>query len=306
MAYCFIVNPAAGGGCAGRHWPLLQRGLRQAGIDFCHYHSEYAGQCRELARVAFESGHRRFVVVGGDGTANEVLNGVLLASEPGAAEFSLGVVPLGTGNDWARYHGLSHTPGACVRLLQSGLTRLQDLGKVTFLDDGGERRDHYFLNCAGTGFDSYLLDEMGSARGSRFRYVLYVLKCLSRFRAARLQLNTDGVLFDGPVLLLDVCLGRYAGGGMRFAPTAKFDDGLFDILLVRQMSATQLLRSLPYLYNGNINAHRAVTSWQCRSVAISAQNGQHFHCDGEVVGHLPVEIEILPRALSVLAAEDSP
>lgn len=302
MTHCFIVNPAAGGGHAGRNWPVLQESLLQAGIDFCHYQSEYKGQVTELARSAFESGRRRFVAVGGDGTANEVLNGVLQACEPGAEDFSLGVVPWGSGNDWARYYGLSPTPEACVHLLQDGLSKFQDIGRATFIDEAGKPFSHYFLNCAGTGFDSFLLEEMGAARGSRIRYFLYVLKCLYRYRAESLRLETNGTAIEGPVLLLDVCLGKYAGAGMRFAPTAVTDDGLFDVLLVDHISIPRLLGSLFYLYNGRIDRHPAVHSWQCSALSITAQTAQHFHCDGELVGDLPVELEILPGALRVLTA----
>lgn len=302
MKYCFIVNPAAGGGGSGRNWPQLKAQLIAAGIDFCDFQSEYKGHGTELALAAFESGLRHFVAVGGDGTANEVMNGALEACEAGAADFSLGVVPWGTGNDWARYYGLSPAPEACVELLQAGLSRKQDLGKVTFTDAGGKSRVHYFLNCAGTGFDSFLLDEMGAARGSRLRYLLYVLRCLAKYRPQSLRLDAGGATFCGRVLLLDVCLGRYAGAGMRFAPNAFTDDGMFDVLLVDHISIPRLLGSLFYLYNGRIDQHRSVHSWQCDTLSINAHSSQHFHCDGELVGDLPVKIEILPGALSVLTA----
>ena len=134
--YCFIINPAAGGGAAGRNWPLLKSQLLAAGIDFCHYRSEYKGHVTELTRTAFDLGLRHFVAVGGDGTANEVLNGVLQTCESGAKDFSLGSVPWGTGNDWARYYGISPLLEACVERLQTftdarrcGLRRRLDLTK---------------------------------------------------------------------------------------------------------------------------------------------------------------------------------
>jgi len=134
----------------------------------------------------------------------------------------------------------------------------------------------------------------------RFRYFFYVLKCLLEFRAAPLHLGMNGTSFEEHAMLLEVCLGRFAGAGMCFAPTAAVDDGLFEILLVRDMSIRQLLGSLSYLYNGKINQHWAVSNWRCRALSIAAQASQKLHCDGELVGHLPVEIEILPRALKVL------
>jgi YegS/Rv2252/BmrU family lipid kinase len=304
VTYCFIVNPAAGGGLAGRHWPVLREKLETAGVAYCHFDSEYSGHGRELARAAFESGERHFMAVGGDGTANEILNGLLEAAESSAAEFCLGSIPWGTGNDWARYYGFSSRADEVIQALQGKSCIRQDIGKASFTDGKGAPRNHYFLNCAGTGFDSYLLEQMTAALGSRFRYFVFLLKCLRKFRAVPLQVNMDCESIEEDILLLEICLGKFAGAGMRFAPSALVDDGLFDVLLINDLSRIELLSSLYYLYNGRINEHSAVNNWQCRSISISAGTGQYLHCDGELIGQLPVDIEILPGALSVLAPKD--
>mgnify|MGYP001812714843 FL=1 len=304
VTYCFIVNPEAGGGFAGRSWPVLREKLKTAGVAYRHFHSQHSGHGRELARAAFESGERHFIAVGGDGTANEVLNGLLDASESGAAEFCLGTVPWGTGNDWARYYGFSSRPDPVIQALQSGSCIQQDIGRASFTDGAGSSRNHYFLNCAGTGFDSYLLREMTAAQGSRFRYFMFLLKCLRKFQAVPVQVNMDCESIEDDILLLEVCLGKFAGAGMQFAPSALADDGLFDVLLINDLSKIELLSSLFYLYNGRINEHRAVNNWQCRSISISGATGQYLHCDGELVGQLPVDIEILPGALNVLGPKD--
>ncbi len=302
--YCFILNPAAGGGLAGRNWPQLHEKLRGAGIDHCHHESEYPGHGVELVKAAYESGERNFVAVGGDGTANEILNGLISVSGPDTAEFTLGAVPCGSGNDWARYYGLSRSPDDLIKSLQSASRTRQDIGRVTFTDSSGAPRDHFFLNCAGTGFDSFLLKEKETTKGSRFRYFVLLLRCLRKLRATHLQLSVDAAPFEGPALLLEICLGKFAGAGMHFAPAAEADDGLFDVLLIEGLSIPQVLRSLVYLYNGRINEHPAARNWRCRAVSIAARAGQQLHCDGELVCELPVQIEILPRALSVLTPGD--
>ncbi len=304
--YCFIVNPAAGGGLAGREWPRLHEKLTAAGLAYRHYMSEYRGHGRELAAAAFEDGARHLVAVGGDGTANEVLNGLLDVATPGREGLSLATVPWGTGNDWSSYYGVPSRPEELVRMFQAGLRHRQDIGRVEFIEETGSTRHHYFLNCAGTGLDSYLLSEMQGARGSRFRYFLFVLKCLSRFRAEPLQLTLDTEAFQGPSLLLEICLGRFAGAGMRFAPGAVTDDGVFEVLLIDDLNILQVLRSLSYLYNGRIDRHPAAHRWQCRSVSVAARAAQHLHCDGELVGRLPVQVEIVPDVLSVLVPGGQP
>jgi YegS/Rv2252/BmrU family lipid kinase len=299
--YCFIVNPAAGGGCAGRNWPALQQRLTAAGISHVYHISEHKGHSQELASAAFDAGHTDFVVVGGDGTANEVLNGVYPQALQNSADIRLGIIPWGTGNDWASYYGLPSAPGSLVDLLESGSSVTQDIGKASFLDSSGEHRTRYFLNCCGTGFDSYLLEEMNSPRGSRLRYFLYVLKCVYQYRAATLHLVMDEESVDAPVLLLEICIGTFAGAGMRFAPEAVADDGLFEVLLINELSIPQILASLFYLYNGRINEHSAVRRWQKCQICIAKQAEQFFHCDGELIAKLPVKIDILPRAIRVIA-----
>jgi len=300
MKYCFIVNPTSGGGLAGRNWPVLRDMLPAAGIDSsCHF-TQSRGHGIGLARRAYEAGQRNFVAVGGDGTANEVLNGLLAACGRDTQELSLGVVPWGTGNDWARYYGFSPAPEDCVKMLKSGNLYLQDIGRVTLVGPGGASRTRHFLNCAGTGLDSYLLGQMQSAGGSRSRYLVHVLKCLFKYRAARLRLDMEGELLEELVLLLEVCVGKYAGAGMRFAPAASADDGIFEVLVVEDMSAFRLLRSLPVLYNGGIRQHPAVKSRRCRNLSVAARTTQYLHCDGELAGQLPARIEIMPRVLRVL------
>ena len=303
--YCFIVNPAAGGGVAGRNWPELQRQLNDAHISHSSYLSDQKGHSGELAKAAHEAGHTNFVVVGGDGTANEVLNGLYPKSLQDSAGITLGVIPWGTCNDWASYYGFSPEPEDFVRLLQSGSSTLQDIGKISFIDDCGEARSRYFLNCCGTGFDSYMIERMDTPRGSRWRYLLYVLKCAHKYKATTLHLDMEWQSHDCAVLLLEICIGKFAGAGMRFAPEAVADDGLFEVLLINKLKFWQLLTSLLYLYNGRINEHWAVRRWQKGFIRIAKGSGQYFQCDGKLAGKLPIEIEILPQALRVIARSNS-
>lgn len=301
LDYCFIVNPAANGSLAGRKWPILQRQLNTADIVHDYYLSEYRGHCIELVRAALKAGHTNFVAVGGDGTANEVLNGLFSDPTVNTAHLTLSAIPWGTGNDWARYHILSPDPSDCLRLLQAGVSTRQDVGKVSFIGRSGTASNHYFLNCVGTGFDSYLLERMGNSRQKRFRYFLYVLKCLFEYRATRLELDVDGESLECSALMLQIFLGIYAGAGMKFAPAAIADDGLFEVLCISDLSVSQILANLYYLYNGRINDHRAVRHWRSSAISVATRAEQSFHCDGELVGQLPIKIEILSRALTVIA-----
>jgi YegS/Rv2252/BmrU family lipid kinase len=298
--FCFIVNPAASGGRGHRNWPLLQQQLDTASIKYSYYLSQHKGHCAALTRAALQAGQRNFIAVGGDGTANEVLNGIFQTESCHRDQVTLSVVPWGTGNDWASYYGFSAQPGDCAKLLRSGVRFAQDIGQVSYIDDQRQPASHFFLNCAGTGFDSFLLERMGGAGGRRLRYFFYLLKSLASYRAIPLRLEIDANRLQRHTTLLEVCIGDRAGAGMRFAPQASADDGLFEVLLIEKLSALRLICSLPYLYNGKIDEHPAAQHWRSRRLAVTAKSEPFFHCDGELVGRLPVSIEILPRALDIV------
>jgi YegS/Rv2252/BmrU family lipid kinase len=299
--YCIVVNPAARGGRAEKLWPALEDALREADVPHRVLTTEHSGHGRELAREALRDGCRHFLAVGGDGTVSQVLNG-LVSGGPGDECFdvSLGVVPWGTGNDWARQYGLPASPGEVVSMLEHPAYVTQDLGRVAYGDSSGDERIHYFLNCAGSGLDSYLLQRLDSGRGGRWRYLRDLLRCLVGFSAPELRLQFASESLAERSLMLEVCLGRFAGGGMQFAPAAVMDDGAFDVLLIADLGRLHLLASLPFLYNGRINEHPRVRHWRCPALSVACPENPAFHCDGEVVGELPLRVEILPRALRVI------
>ncbi|NND67374.1 MAG: diacylglycerol kinase family lipid kinase [Halioglobus sp.] len=299
--YCVIVNPAAAGGKARRKWPALEKKLTAAGVRLRVFDAEQYGDCETPAREGFEQGLRHFIAVGGDGTANGVINGVLPLCPDDETQITLGVVPWGTGNDWANFHGLSGEMEDCVKLMAEGVVRHQDIGRVAYTNTAGDRATHYFLNMAGTGFDTHLLDAMGPTKGSRLRYLWTLLRVYRSYRAAAVTAHLEGETLTLSPLLFEVCLGSYIGAGMLIAPDADGSDGLFDILAIEQMSTWKMLRSLKYLYNGDIDAHPATHARRCDSLTVDGNSQRFFQCDGELVGTLPINIDLLPLRLRILS-----
>lgn len=302
IQYCVIVNPAAAGGKARRKWPALEKKLIAAGVRLRVFDAEQYGDCQTPAREGFKEGLRHFIAVGGDGTANGVINGVLPLCPDDDTRITLGVVPWGTGNDWANFHGLSDRTEDCLKLLtEGGVQRRQDIGRVTYTNAAGDPATHYFLNMNGTGFDTYLLDAMGPAHGSKLRYLWTLLRIYRSFQAAPITANLEGETLALSPLLFEVCLGSYTGAGMLLAPEADGNDGLFDILAIEQMSTWKMLRSLKYLYNGKIAEHPATHARRCASLTLAGDGASFFQCDGELVGNLPIKIDLLPGRLGVLS-----
>ncbi len=298
--YCVIVNPAAAAGKARRKWPALEKKLSAAGVRMRVFDAGDYGDCTTPAREGFAAGLRHFVAVGGDGTANGIINGVLPLC-PDDTNITLGVVPWGTGNDWANFQRLSGDTDDCVALLTRGVLRRQDIGRVTYTDTAGGPATHYFLNMSGTGFDTYLLDAMGPTRGSRLRYLWTLLRVYRSFRATRVTAHLEGETLDLSPLLFEVCLGSFIGAGMLLAPDAECDNGLFDVLAIEEMSTWKMLRSLKYLYNGDIAKHPATHARRCAHLAIEGDHTRLFQCDGELVGTLPINIDLLPGRLRILS-----
>lgn len=293
-----IVNPAAGSGRAVRAAARLRHAALAAGAEMRV--STAPGDVERLAREAAAAGISRIVAVGGEGTVQEVANG--LAGAPATA---VGIVPGGNGNDLARALGLPREPLAALAVALDCAPRAIDLGMVR--SAAGERR---FVAAGGTGFDAGVATRMAGARAwwqrGRLGYLLTTLDELRHHRNAAVRMTLDGseLAIDGPILFAAFANSAFYGGGMQIAPQALPDDGLLDLCLVGDLSRLEALRQLPGLYRGAHVTHPAVTMRRFRSLRIEGEAAP-VHLDGEPHGRLPVHVEVLPGALRVAAPTGS-
>jgi diacylglycerol kinase (ATP) len=293
-----IVNPAAGAGHAARLVPWLRERLASR-ADAELAVTSRPGDAERMADDARREGRGRVVAVGGDGTVQEVINGLLGAG--GAAPAVLGVVPLGSGNDLARSLGLPADPAtAWIAAVGHGERRVDLL-----LARGSGGRARWFASAGGIGFDAQVAAAMASRaawqRGGA-GYLLTTLAELRRFSNRRVELSVDGTTTTRPVLFVAVANGEYYGGGMRIAPGATVDDGLLDVCVVGDVSRLTALRQLGNLYRGTHVRHPQVDLLQGRTVAIGGDSSTLVHLDGEPFGGLPVSIDVHPGRLTVAVA----
>jgi len=298
-----IVNPHGGRGAALRRWrraePRVRRALPGAEVEL----TRAPGDAERLAREAVRAGVERVVVAGGDGTLNEVVCGLLGAELGGYAELAL--LPLGTGCDFARSLGVPRDPEAAVALLDGAVARDVDAGCVRYRDGGGAPRERYFLNAASLGVSSLALklaNRVPQQLGASVAFALGTGAALLRHRSRRVVLRVDGeCVADGPLVLAAVASGRYFGGGMQVAPEACLDDAQFDVVSVDGIAAPRLLWKLPKIYRGVHLKDPIVKHWRGRRIEAEAPDGEVLiEADGELLGRLPAEIEVLPAALRVL------
>ncbi|SON48805.1 diacylglycerol/lipid kinase family protein [Vibrio tapetis] len=298
MHWCFVVNPMAGGGKAKRNLPRLTALLNENVIDYIITETTKPKHGVELVKDLALSGERLFVAVGGDGSLNEVLQGIVESTLP-IEEFTLTVLPWGSGNDWARFHKIPHQTEKWISFFKQQQRVKHDIGIASFGADF--ESNHAFINLAGTGLDCMVLQEMGQAAGLSFRYYLTMLRCLRRYKAVNFNVSYDGRRFETPALMLIHCLGRYGGAGMDFAPDANTNNGKFNGLCIKDMTFVQRLLGLRYPLNGSINQHDRAESYVSREIEINSDREWYFECDGELIAPLPARLTMHPQALCVLS-----
>lgn len=292
-----ICNPASGRGSRHSNRSRLEHGLRAAGIAHEIAMSEYPGHACVLARAACDNGWRRIAIAGGDGTAHEVVNGILGSGIADLAPMMLGVLPLGTGNDWARTLGVPANVDNACRILGAGQAVFHDVGEVALRIDAQPATRH-FINVAGAGFDAHVVRLVQTCDARRWRYFTGMLRSAHTFQAPELTISAAGFRHEGPTLVAFLNIGGYLGGGMHVAPQARFDDGLFELTVVRDMSVARLLANLPRLALGTLAGSDLVSV--ARAACVSIEGDTLIEADGELLGCTPASFRTIARALQVM------
>ena len=303
LRYKIIVNPIAGRGAGLLAIPIIGRALKDHGLDHDIVRTERPWHGVELARNAVEDGYDVGVAVGGDGTCNEVLNGLMLAQGVGLGRACMGVLPVGRGNDFAYGMGVpADLPAAC-QALACNARRLIDVGRVV---GGLYPQGRYFGNGVGIGFDAVVGFEavkMKHLHGFA-NYVVAALKtmCLY-FRAPLLQITYGGQTITQNSLMVSVMNGRRMGGGFMMAPDSISDDGLLDLCIARQVSRAGILALIPRFMQGTQASHAAIRTGRAPKVVVRALEGVlPAHADGETLctEGQQLEIEVLSRQIELV------
>lgn len=297
-----VVNPRSGNGRTRRAWPAIDRRLRRLGYQVDFRITESAGDGERLGREAIEAGVDEVVVVGGDGTLNEVVNGLFAATHGEPPDVILSTLPAGTGRDFSRSIGIRSLNHALETLGDGVVTRI-DAGRVDYTGPEGER-SRYFVNAGdvGIGADTAaLLNRSSKLLGGKLSYLLGAVRTIFRSRARAARIVVDGeVVHDGPLAMTCFANGRYHGGGMHMAPAASLQDGQLDLLVLKDSPRYLLLGSiLPRVYVGKHIDHPAITHCLGRVIEVSTEEPIRFEVDGEQPGTTDIRVTVLPAALRV-------
>ncbi|HEY2311005.1 MAG TPA: diacylglycerol kinase family protein [Gaiellaceae bacterium] len=284
----FLVNPASGNGTTGKRWPELERRAAELGLRGETVLSEFPGH---LAQAAGDRRDSLLVVIGGDGTVNEVVNGIA------ATEAEIAVLPCGTGQDFGRSHGIPSSFDDAVRVALDGETRTIDVGRVE-LGDGTSR---YFANVGSAGMSGAVArraNAMTKRFGGRATFFYALTREFLAWQNTRVVVElADGSRREGPMHDVIVANGRFHGGGMQLAPDARQDDGAFDVVTIGDVSKLDFVTTAPKLYSGRYLSHPKVELLRSSAVSIDSTEALPLEVDGEPIGTTPARFEAVPSAL---------
>ena len=300
-----ILNPAAGNARSHRSWPLIEQALRTAGVRFDTVPTRSPRSGQAIAATAVREGRRRLLVAGGDGSVHDVINGIFAATEAGAltAPVTLGAIPLGTGNDWARSLGMPRAPDEIAAVVRRNRLMTHDVGRIDF-----SSTHCWFINVAGAGFDAHVIARLPARLPSRLTYIMGALGALLDYRAPHFEIETTmqdaghhaSTRVQGRHLLVFVANGRYCGHRMDIAPTALPDDGIFEVVAIAEVSLAEALLKLPKLYRGTLAGDPVMRHERGSIVHIGSVPSAPVEADGQLVGATPATFSVLPKALRVL------
>lgn len=311
MSAFVVVNPRSGGGRTRREWPQIEAALRAVYPNMEVAFTKRRGEATALVRTALFDGHPEIVAVGGDGTINEAVNGFF---DPAGHRISpdsvFAFVTSGTGGDFRKSFGIAAGADAAIARLKESKVRAVDVGRLTCLTHKGEPTMRHFINIGSFGLSGVIVDKVNRARiaklfGGTFAFAFHSLVGMMGYKPRTVRIRVDGE-FDEIMAISTVAVanGQYFGGGMKVAPNAKPDDGLFDVIIMGGTPKSRAAADMKLIYTGEHLNNPAVTALRGAkivAVPVAETRGRPvlIEVDGESAGRLPATFEIYPRAINL-------
>lgn len=302
-----IANPSAGGFKVRKDFPKIARLLTARGIIFKKNFSKKRLHALSLAKNAVKEGFTHFIAVGGDGTVNEVVNGML--ESPNPEKLTLAVIPVGTGNDWGKSTGITNDYQRSVKAIKAGKTLVQDICKASFHTDEGIH-ERFFINVAGSGYDAEVLfktEKMKKlGKTGKWLYFRNIFTSLFSYKPTTTIVTIDEKeIIDEKMLSLNVGIGKYNGGGMMQVPHAELDDGSLALTFIGNIGKLGIVAHSNKLKKGMIGNIPKVQLLKGKKIKIKTETPLLFEADGEALGTTPLTFEVVSKALRVICGFDT-
>ena len=296
-SFFIVVNPHSGNSNFKKSWEKITYILKLKNINFSYSFTEYRKHEVILVDKAIEQGYRNIISVGGDGTLHHVVNGIMKQRYIKTSKIKLGVIPLGTGNDWIRTYNIPNSIEKSIDVIFKNTTVLQDIGCITLLNGKKE----YFNNLAGTGYDGYVVKNLNYLKkmGS-LAFLVSGLYSLFSYKKTKYKIIINNKTINEQCLMILFGICKYSGGGLRITKDPNPKDGLLDITIVKNISFLDLLFNIPKLYNGDIIHHRKVTNYKTRELKILDNYNSTIEADGEIIGNGSLNVTIKQNAVLFL------
>lgn len=308
-----VVNVFAASKQAGSVWKKAAALLDDMAVPYEARFTGGADNAQEISRKAAEAGYRKFVAVGGDGTIHDVLNGMAGYASASScvtlSDFTLAVIPVGSGNDWIKSVAVPRNMSKAVSLIAEGRTTQQDVVRVSIMDSEEVVSDSYMANIGGVGLDARVAEIVNKkkeqGRRGKKLYIGALIYCIKNRVPVKAKVICDGKLvFDGKYLSMAFGIGKYSGGGMRQTSLAVMDDGLLDVVIIPDISMWTIARKVPRLFTGTFHKVDVLTQERCREVQVipyGPADAEPVEVDGEIVGRAPVKMTVLPDQLNIVS-----
>jgi len=297
-----VFNPAAAGGKAGENRNRILSEFRRQyrnKFEFSETHSRT--DAARIAGEAVESGYEVIIAVGGDGTVNQVVNGILQSSCDKSSQTRMGIISYGTGMGFSQSLGLPNDLASQIRVIKNDVSRLVDIGKIHF---EGEQSAGYFINELQFGIGGKLSESISPITKKmlgRFAFGFEAVKTLLNYRTSEINIESEQISKTENVIGVIIANGSYTGGGMKLTPDARLNDGLFDVLIIEDMPLTARLSSFSKIYSGSHIGLPAFKLFRTRKIRFGYGNGMSVESDGELIHYKCISAEVIPSALSIIS-----
>jgi diacylglycerol kinase (ATP) len=308
QTWLLIANPTSGGGKLRKNQTTIEQTLNLLNIPYHLRLTQKGGDATRFAQEGIAAGHRKIMAIGGDGTGNEVINGIFKQNIVPTQDITYTLMPVGTGNDWVRNLNLPKTISSFFQMLQQEKVAWQDIGVIQYakqVDGKSIIHEHFFANAGGAGYDAAVVHSVEFSKRiltKKISYFWHILKCLNRYKAPLVRLTFDEETITDRFYTINFGIHRYSGAGMQLTPHAVADDGLLALTVIRDLPRMLVARSTPKLYLGTVAELKPYTTLhQVKKIRIESIDAPMLvETDGEFLGQTPVEITILHKVLKII------
>lgn len=294
-----IANPTSGNKNFTKNWKFIKQLLDAKEIAYSSAFTEFSKHEIDLVQEAIKKGYRKFIAVGGDGTIHHVVNGIMHQKKVPTNTITIGVIPLGTGNDWIKTYNIPNDIEASIAIILQGKTIQQDIGVAM-----SKANTIYFNNVAGLGYDGYVVHKLNRLKpfGS-LSYIIAGAYGLLFYKKSHFKILFNNTSIATTCLMAVFGIGKYSGNGMQFTTDVNPVDGYLNLSIAKDFTFTDLLFNIHKLYNGTIVHHKKVETFKTKEIKVVPEKNPYIQADGELVGKGELSVKLIPKAINFIIKE---